>query len=100
MGGNAKSAPAVAGFHWSWMTPLAMYTNPSLGVDFTPLAESAGVIASSQGNAIVAPIDLKKVRLGKARLVINMDPLSAPNWREGSRPNSPRWSSVAPPASG
>src|SRR6476620_7972116 len=57
------------------MTPLAMYTNPTRGVGWLA-AVSAGPMASSIGNATVAPIARRKVRRGSAFLLINIVHLS------------------------
>src|SRR5882757_8422162 len=45
---------------------------PSLGVDLSGFAESAGIMASSRGSDTVAPTPLRNVRLRKAFLVTNV----------------------------
>src|SRR5665213_1540393 len=45
---------------------------PSLGVNFSGLADSAGIMASSRGNATPAPIPFSRVRLRKDFLVTNI----------------------------
>src|ERR1700687_791172 len=45
---------------------------PNRGVDFSGLAESAGIMASSRGSDTVAPTPLRNARLGKAFLVTNI----------------------------
>src|SRR6185437_15646415 len=45
---------------------------PSLGVNFSGLADSAGIMASSSGSDTVAPTPLRKVRLCNDFLVTNV----------------------------
>jgi hypothetical protein len=52
--------------------PIGMYMNPSLRTGLATVAarESAGIIASSKGNAKVTPAPRKNVRLASAFFVM------------------------------
>src|ERR1700678_2339389 len=63
---------------------------PRRGVDFSGLAESAGIMASSKGSDTVAPTPLRNVRLRKAFLVTNIMRLSCCALIEIVQPLAPR----------
>ena len=71
-GESSVMRPSAFGVQGTGFIPIGMYTYPRRRTDpatCAALADTAGIIASSNGRASVEPSPLKKVRLGNAILV-------------------------------
>src|SRR6185503_13345884 len=75
IGLNSKPAPVVAGVQWLGRSPIGTNTAPKRRVGAAAVRTvgvRAGTIASSSGNARVAPSPRRTVRRGSACFVMNI----------------------------